>query len=41
MAEKYYAGIMVVRTRGVTEGVNGVEEGDFRLGSGYVDQIFT
>ena len=38
---KIYEGILVNRVRKVTEGLIDDEQGGFRAGRGYVDQIFT
>ena len=41
MFGKIYAGILVDGVRRVTGGLIEDEQGDFRVGRGYVDQIFT
>ena len=40
MVEKIYAGILVNTVRRVTGGLIDDEQGGFREGRGYVDQIF-
>ena len=40
VVRKIYAGILADRVRKVTEGLIDDEQGGFRTGRGYVDQIF-
>ena len=41
MVSKIYADILVDRVRSVTGGLVDDEQGGFRAGKGYIDQIFT
>ena len=38
---KIYAGILIERVRRLTGNLIDAEQGDYRAGGGYIDQIFT